>query len=276
MKENKIYIDRKLPTEKEIERHKDFGALLAAYNTRQSPRKRPEEKEGTPKASVKKLYYYVSGVAACFILGFFLVYPSLFQKKENADQETVANTETNQNVGGAVPDTGKAPSVVNTEKPVATAPKPERNIAAPEIKKEKATPKTAVPETPVDMVAEKTKETQSQTPAIPEPQKPKRKPFQLKLENEALHPELMAYKNHQWEYAGDSDTQDPWKNNVFGKDNHWDNASVRKMEGSGEFEITLSRKDGTSFSFPARLVFSGKAYDEAMKTYEEWKQKQGQ
>ena len=123
------------------------------------------------------------------------------------------------------------------------------------------------------MQTEQESQKQTATPAIIAPQRPKGKPIQLKLENESLHPELMTYKNHQWEYAGESDENNPWKNDVFGKGNHWDNASVKKTN-QNQYEITLSRKDGATFSFPARIVFTGKAYDEALKTYETWKENQ--
>ncbi len=273
MKENKIYIDRKLPSEEAINKHKDFEALLAAYEVQKtSEKQRNTQKSGT-KAPVKKLYYYIAGVAACLILGFALIYPAMDQKSETANQEVATNSSDTKSHEPIVPSEEKEKgAVVKPEKTPSTNPKPEEKGVS-----DKKTPDNRKESEKLVVSDEKQIEqpvTKPQSSEIMEPQKPKRKPIQLKLENESLHPELMAYKNHQWEYAGDTDTQDPWKNNVFGKDNHWDNASVKKMEGNHQYEITLSRKDGTTFVFPARVVFSGKAYEEAMKTYEELKNKQ--
>ncbi len=270
MEENKIYIDRKMPSKEAIERHKDFETLLERYEAGNLVAKTDKQEIHKP-ASPQRWYYYLGGVAACLLIGLFVVFQDTF------NNDAAPQTSETAVSPPIIADSSLDRQSVAQEKPTPIVKEQKTDnlvvVEDTKTKKEKATKKEAEKVTPQIVATPPTPPIVDSPPPLSEPQKPKGKTIQLKLENEALYPELKAYKNHQWEYAGNTDELDPWKNNIFGRKNHWDNASVTK-EGQNLYTITLSKKDGTAFSFPARIVFSGEAYEEALKTYHELKGKE--
>lgn len=269
MKNYNIHINRNLPQDSEIEKHKDFDKLLAMY---QAEAGKPSDANDTPlqptspKPAPLSLHkgLWLSAIVACLFVGIVGIY--YFSPSSNDKVEPSTNTNqaiTVPNTESALPEkTEISPKIVaEGNKSIEKA-----SPILPKQKEEKVVvnPKMLVTEKPVQIVE---KQAESSTVTMDAPKKATKKPFRLALENEDKFPELKNYQNYQWEYAGEEADKDPWQNNIFGKENKWSGAKIAK---NGDiYEITLSRKDGTSFSFPVRMVFAGKAYEEAMEKYKE-------
>lgn len=250
VKNYNIHIDRKLPTDAEINKHKDFDGLMKQYEAQTAG-------AGAEKPGWQKWAWLP--VAACLLVGTLAWYQFGTENEKPAAQTQADSQATEIAVQPEAPQELVKPATVEkpqtpeklTPQKKEVAPSPQQPLV-PAVKETKPEPQS---------VAERG------TSTLAAPQKASRKPFRLEVENKQDFPELAAYKDYLWEYAGEDASQDPWKNNVFGAENHWDKAEVKKK---GQiFEMKLSRADGSSISFPVRMVFSGKSYDEALELYQQ-------
>jgi hypothetical protein len=107
-------------------------------------------------------------------------------------------------------------------------------------------------------------------PALPPaPLKPRKvseakKPFGIKADLTDF-PEMQAYGDILWEHNDNTDATDPWKQKAF--DRPWHDVRVKRLPGGDRYEILFTRDD-ESFRAVASPVFRGKAYEDAMKVYE--------
>lgn len=248
MKNYNIHIDRELPTDAEIDKHKDFEGLMKQYHAQTAG-------AGAEKPGWQKWAWLP--VAACLLVGTLAWYqfgtgnekPAVQTQTDELPETSVQPQAPQELVKPATVEKPQAPEKIVPQKKE-VAPSPQQPLV-PAVKETKPEP---------EIVAERS------APTLAAPQKASRKPFRLEVENKQDFPELAAYKDYLWEYAGEDVSQDPWKNNVFGADNQWDKAEVKKK---GQiFEMKLSRADGSSISFPVRMVFSGKSYEDALELYQ--------
>lgn len=271
MKNYNIHINRNLPQDSEIEKHKDFDKLLAMYQAEAGKPSDANDAPLQPTSPKEEVSYlrkgvWIGAIVACLFVGIWGVYHYSATSKDEIEQVSSTNP--------AIPDpntTSVLPEKTEISPKIVAEGNKSIEKASPTIPKQKeekvvANPKTLVAEKPVQTAQ---KEEEDSKESIDAPKKATKKPFRLALENEDKFPELKNYQNYQWEYAGEEADKDPWLNNIFGKENKWSGAKISK--DGNIYVITLSRKDGTSFSFPVRMVFAGKAYEEAMEKYKEGK-----
>lgn len=258
-----------MPQDSEIDKHKDFDKLLAMY---QAQAGNPSDANDatvsptSPKQAASPLHkgLWISVIVACLFVGIWGIYHYSTTSNDKIEQVTSTNQAIPApNTTSVLPEkTETNPKIVAEGNKTIEKPSP----ILPKQKEEKvvSNPKTLTTEKPAQLVQ---KQELAAKESIDAPKKATKKPFRLSLENEDKFPELKNYQNYQWEYAGEDADKDPWKNNVFGKENKWSGARIDKK--GDIYEITLSRKEGTSVSFPVRMVFAGKAYEEAMEKYKE-------
>lgn len=262
MEEHNIHINRKLPTDAEIEKTKDFEKLLAMYHAQPT---NPTETTPSPAPTSPGKWLWLAPIAACLVLGLWW-----FNFKGEKETPAISQTEIAPVVKPDTIISEQKPSIVEKDAKTALEPVKKEVLSAKNTEKKTAEVSKTSPAPVKEIVAEDAKKTDLLENNSAAPKKATRKPFRLEVDNLDQFPELKNYQNYQWEYAGDDVSKDPWKNNVFGEENQWDAASISK---SGEnYEMTLSRKDRAKVSFPVRMVFTGKAYQEAV---EKFKQKPG-
>ncbi len=262
MKEYKLNIDRKMPEDANIDKHKDFAKLLA-----QMPKTPPVE--GTKPSFTRHYGLYIAGLAIVLIgVGIWFS-----QTTDNTEKTTIVADTT---VQVAVNESKKeeSPIIVGAKKeiPLETAKPVSPKIAKetkekqaekqPEKIAEKAVEKMPVAEvtTPVETPVKVAK------PSLIEPQKPKGKTLAFKADVSRF-PELSAYEGIQWEYIGTSDEENPYKNGVLNVKNTWKSVEVQRKDANS-YLLVLTDKAGKTFSFPARPVFKDKEYEAAMKVYQ--------
>lgn len=260
MKEYKLNIDRKMPSDANIEKHKDFANLLAKLPQTASPSK-------VAKPSFLRRYgiYFATATVALIGVGLWLSQPtknppenkivadSVTQTPINAPKEEEKSLEIATKNAPALPEnkTTTSPKVVVEKK------------NTPEKRVETATEKAATPA--IEPKVEKPVEVA--TPAFVTPQKPKDRTLAFKTDVSRF-PELSIYQGIQWEYVGTSAEDNPYTNGVLNVKNTWKSVEIQKKDATTYFLI-LKDKEGKTFSFPARPVFKDKDYDEAMKIYQE-------
>ncbi len=256
MKEYKLNIDRKMPSDADIDKHKDFAKLLA-----QMPKTPPIE--AIKPSFISRYGIYMAGLAVAFIgLGIWFSQP----EKQVTETAIIADSTLQMPVN----EEKKAETPIISEIKKETIPAP----ISPKIEKEA---KEKQPEKPIEKPAEKQPipepakavETPAkpETPALIEPQKPKGKTLAFKTDVSRF-PELSIYQGIQWEYVGTSDEENPYKNGVLNVKNTWKSVEIQKKDAA-TYLLILTDKEGKTFSFPARPVFKDKEYDEAMKIYQE-------
>lgn len=262
MKEYKLNIDRKMPTDANIDKHKDFAKLLA-----QMPKTPPVD---VPKPSFTRRYgQYIAGLAIVLIgVGIW------FSQTKKNPEKTTTHADTTTQVAVNEPKREDSPVIVAAKKeipletPKPVSPKIEKETKKKQAEKqpEKVVEKIAA-KTPVAEVSApvETPEKVAKSPLI-EPQKPKGKTLAFKADVSHF-PELSAYEGIQWEYIGTSDAENPYKNGVLNVKNTWKSVEVQKKEAN-TYLLVLTDKAGKTFSFPARPVFKDKEYEAAMKVYQ--------
>lgn len=261
MKEYKLNVDRKMPTDAEIDKHKDFASLLA-----QMPEAAPPT-ASTP--SILRRYWGYFGAAALILIGIGLWYP--LSKDDAPSSNAVTDTKISMpNTNGV---TTAVPIPIESHKEVASSP----NVKEEPLKKEVLPPAA---EKPTEKKVEKKDEvvvstpTPVETPSTPQLVEPKRssgKTLAFKTDVSRF-PELSVYEGVQWEYVGTTDEENPYKNGVLNVKNTWKSVEIEKKDAS-TYLLILKDKEGKTFSFPARPVFKDKDYDEAMRIYQERKPK---
>lgn len=281
MKEYKLNIDRKMPSDANIEKHKDFANLLAKLPQTASPSK-------VAKPSFLRRYgiYFATATVALIGVGLWLSQPtknppenkivadSVTQTPINAPKEEEKSLEIATKNAPALPEnkTTTSPKVVvekkkEPEKRVETATEKAATFEdagiASKNQVETATEKAATPA--IEPKVEKPVEVA--TPAFVTPQKPKGRTLAFKTDVSRF-PELSIYQGIQWEYVGTSAEDNPYTNGVLNVKNTWKSVEIQKKDATTYFLI-LKDKEGKTFSFPARPVFKDKDYDEAMKIYQE-------
>lgn len=262
MKEYKLNIDRKMPEDANIDKHKDFAKLLA-----QMPKTPPVE--GTKPSFTRRYGQYIAGLAIVLIgVGIWFS-----QTNENTEKTTTL-ADTTAQVAVNEPKKEESPVIVAAKKEIPLeTPKP----VSPKIEKEtKEKQAEKQPEKTVEKVVEKMPVAEVATPVetpakavkstLVEPQKPKGKTLAFKADVSRF-PELSAYEGIQWEYIGTSDAENPYKNGVLNVKNTWKSVEVQKKDANS-YLLVLTDKAGKTFSFPARPVFKDKEYEEAMKVYQ--------
>lgn len=262
MEENKIHIDRKMPTDADIDKHRDFQQLLKTY-MEHHPVHPPQ---ATVVHPLRKYALYAAAAVLILSVGGIWMFQNTQTKDAGIPQtaqttnaeDTLVKNGTDTQV--EVPQVAVTPTTTSAPKTTPAIEKPSTTAAAPHVAEVTPPPtqERALPPATNAFTAPIT------------PQLPTGKVIKLAVDV-ADYPELAYYKNISWEYVGDSEKDNPWKNDVFGKQNKWSHVEISKEEGF--YLISLVRKDGTKTQIPVKPVFEkGKDYEAAGKIYKEFMQ----
>jgi hypothetical protein len=251
MSDYKIHIDRKMPSDEQIEKQMNFEALLNQYH-QQTGMQPPKATQFVPL--YKRKYTRYAAAAMVFLaIGTFLAMP-YFQKDTNTSDPNVVVTPVDSN--NPKTDAKKEEAVIQ---------KPENKAIAENTipkKEDISTAKTANPK-PFNLDS-----ATATLPPLPEkplmPEKPKAGLIGIKQDLNEF-PELKPYQDVLWAYVDTDD--EPLTPKGAPQDNTWNDAKIKKV-GENVYEMTLSRNKGKEVkTVKVKPVFKGEGYNKAMEKY---------
>jgi len=251
MSDYKIHIDRKMPSDEQIEKQMNFEALLNQYH-QQTGMQPPKATQFVPL--YKRKYTRYAAAAMVFLaIGTFLAMP-YFQKDTNKTNLNVAVTPVDSN--------NQKKEVKKEETPIQ---KTENKAIAENttLKKEGVTTAPKAKEKPFNLDS-----AMATLPPLPEkplmPEKPKAGLIGIKQDLNEF-PELKPYQDVLWAYVDVED--EPLTPKGVPQDNTWNDAKIRKV-GENVYEMTLSRNKGKEVkTVKVKPVFRGEGYNKAMEKY---------
>lgn len=251
MSDYKIHIDRKMPSDEQIEKQMNFEALLNQYH-QQTGMQPPKATQFVPL--YKRKYTRYAAAAMVFLaIGTFLAMP-YFQKNANNSDPNVVVTPVDSNT--------QTKELKKEETPIQ---KPENKAIAENTppKKEEVIPVKKATQKPFNLDS-----AMATLPPLPEkplmPEKPKAGLIGIKQDLNEF-PELKPYQDVLWAYVDADD--EPLTPKGAPQDNTWNDAKIKKV-GENVYEMTLSRNKGKEVkTVKVKPVFKGEGYNKAMEKY---------
>lgn len=250
MSDYKIHIDRKMPSDEQIEKQMNFEALLNQYHQETGLIK----PKATPFVPLYKRKYtrYAAAAMVFLAIGTFLAMP-YFSKQADSNNPDVVVTPVDSNN-----------QVKETPKQMENA-KPESKVIAENTKpqKEELSNVKKVNPTPFNLDS-----AMATLPPLPEkplmPEKPKAGLIGIKQDLKDF-PELKPYEDVLWAYVDTDD--EPLVPKGAPQDNTWNDAKIKKVSDN-VYEMTLSRNKGKEVkTVKVKPVFRGEGYNKAMEKY---------
>ncbi|MFN0201750.1 MAG: hypothetical protein ACKVTZ_09530 [Bacteroidia bacterium] len=272
MSDYKIFLNRKQPSDEEIQKSMNFDALLNQYQQTVASPKVIE----VPFYQRRFVWYSAAAVVVMAMGMFWWMNTSVNdanQTQEVANNEVVTpNHETTTPVS---PKTNPETPVVKTPEKTPTKPGVATITTTPTNpdKKDEAIMRVTPPA--------KTFNADSAIAALPalppkpvEPEKATSKPSGFNFKKEDF-PDIAAYDGVYWAVL-DQKISDEYDmtikdasaaDKLFGEKNNWNQTSVKKVSAK-EYEVKLARKDGYKATLKMKPVFFGEGYTKAMTKYQ--------